>query len=172
MGSVQVYPTWNGGGTVLCSILGADFMPASTELVQNVQNIIDPPLGQGLGIGLAPIGAKVTITAPETLPIDVSATFTLAAGYELEVLQQPVENAVEAYLLQVRKSWDVNISRTAVSYSASVYLARILAALVSINGVVNVSDLTLNGQASDVILTETGLLQQIPVLGEVTLHGI
>lgn len=172
VGAVQVYPTWNGGGTVLCSILGADFLPASAELVQTVQNAIDPPPGQGLGLGLAPIGAKVTITAPEALPINISAALTLAAGYDLEMLQQPIEDAVEAYLLQVRKDWDNNISRTAVSYSASVYLARVLAALIGVSGVVNVSDLTLNGQATDAILTETGPLQQVPVLGEVTLHGV
>ena len=37
VGAVQVYPIWNGGGTVKCSVLGADFLPASEELVENVQ---------------------------------------------------------------------------------------------------------------------------------------
>lgn len=53
VGAVQVYPVWDGGGTVCCSILGADFLPASSDLVQMVQNAIDPPPAQGLGLGLA-----------------------------------------------------------------------------------------------------------------------
>ena len=42
------------------SVLGADFLPGSSTLVEKVQNAIDPPPNQGLGLGLAPIGAKVT----------------------------------------------------------------------------------------------------------------
>lgn len=48
VGAVQVYPTWNGGGTVKCSVLGADYLPASPTLVENVQNAVDPPPNQGL----------------------------------------------------------------------------------------------------------------------------
>ena len=35
VGAVQVYPTWNGGGTVACSILGSDYLPASEQLIEN-----------------------------------------------------------------------------------------------------------------------------------------
>ena len=171
VGAVQVYPVWDGGGTVCCSILGADFLPASSELVQVAQNAIDPPPGQGLGLGLAPIGAQVTVTAPKTVPVDISATLTLASGHELETVQQPAQDAVSDYLLQIRKNWDVNISSTAIAYSAEVYLARVLAALISLDGVVNVSALTLNGIAADMALQQTGALQQVPVLGKVELHG-
>lgn len=51
------------------------------------------------------------------------------------------------------------------------YLARVLAALISLDGVVNVSALTLNGIAADMALQQTGALQQVPVLGKVELHG-
>lgn len=65
VGGVQVYPTWSGGGTVKLSVLGADFLPGSSTLVEKVQNAIDPPPNQGLGLGLAPIGAKVTGGGPD-----------------------------------------------------------------------------------------------------------
>ena len=42
VGTVQVYPAWQGGGTVLCSILGDDLKPAIPAVVENVQNIICP----------------------------------------------------------------------------------------------------------------------------------
>ena len=58
VGAVQVYPTWHGGGTVLCSVMGADFMPASSDLVQTIQNAMDPLPNSGQGLGLAPSGPK------------------------------------------------------------------------------------------------------------------
>lgn len=170
VGAVQVYPTWNGGGTVKCSILGADFLPASAELVGNVQNAIDPAPNQGQGIGLAPIGAQVTIAAPEAVTVDVSAAVTLAAGYTMEQIKPLVEAAIEAYLLSVRQSWDVQLGYAGVEYAADVYAARVLAAIVGTAGVVNAAGVTLNGGTADLALAETGAQQQVPVLGTVTLH--
>lgn len=169
VGGVQIYPTWNGGGTVKCSILGADFLPASAELVENVQNAIDPPPNQGLGLGLAPIGAAVTVVSPSALTVNVSATVTLASGYAIGQVQQPIEEAVEAYLLSVRQNWDTNTSDNNVAYAADVYLARVTAAIVGVAGVVNATGVQLNGGTDDLILTEDGTAQQVPVLGTVTL---
>ena len=171
VGAVQVYPTWNGGGTVKCSILGADFLPASEELVENVQNSIDPPPNQGLGLGLAPIGAEVTITAPDSVTVNVSAALTLASGYEIGQVQESIENAIEAYLSSVRQEWDNNVSTSAVEYSANVYLSRITASIVDVTGVVNATNVQLNGGTSDLILTETGTTQQVPALGTVSLNA-
>ena len=151
------------------SVLGADFLPASPTLVENVQNAIDPPPNQGLGLGLAPIGAKVTVAAPTELTVNVSATLMLAAGYAIGQVQEPVEQAIEAYLLSVRQEWDTNTSSTAVSYAADVYVARITAAIVGVTGVVNATNVQLNGGTADLILTETGETQQVPVIGTVTL---
>lgn len=170
VGAVQVYPVWDGGGTVKCSILGADFMPASPELVESVQKAIDPPPNQGFGYGLAPIGAKVSIAAPESVTVNVSATVTLQSGTSLPQVEPLVKVALENYLLDVRKNWGVSTSSGKTSYSADVYIARVTAAILNAGGVVNVTNVQLNGQGSDLILTETGQTQQVPVLGTVALN--
>ena len=170
VGAVQVYPTWNGGGTVLCSVLGSNWLPASEELVENVQRAIDPPPSQGQGLGMAPIGAQVTISAPKEVAIQVTATLELSPGYAIGQVQQPVEEAIEAYLLTIRQAWATNISPSGVEYAANVYLSRITAAIVSVTGVVNATGVQLNGGTSDLVLTETGTVQQVPVIGTVTLH--
>ena len=90
VGGLQVYPTWNGGGTVKLSIIGADWMPASAQLVETVQNTVDPPPGQGLGYGTAPIGATVTVTTPEIVEINISAALAAGAGFTVEQLAKPV----------------------------------------------------------------------------------
>lgn len=172
VGSTQVYPTWDGGGTVKLSVLGADWLPASSELVETVQNAVDPPPGQGLGLGMAPIGAKVTVTAPTAVSVNVTATVTLSQGYEIGQVQQPVQEAVEAYLLMTRKAWDENTDTDGgVAYTANVYLARVTAAILSAAGVLNAVNVTINGTAEDLRLTETGTVQQVPVLGAVTLNA-
>lgn len=168
VGAVQVYPTWNGGGTVKCSVLGADYMPASAELVENVQNAIDPPTS-GLGLGLAPIGAQVTVVAPVELTVNVSAKLTLAAGYDLEQVQPLVEASIEAYMLSVRQAWGNQLGSTTVEYAADVYISRVTAAIVGTTGIVNATNVQLNSGTEDLILTETGTTQQVPVMGTVTL---
>lgn len=169
VGAVQVYPTWNGGGTVKLSILGSDWLPASETLVENVQTAVDPPPNQGLGLGTAPIGATVTVVAPTALTVNVSATLTLASGYQIGQVQQPIQDAIEAYLLSVRQEWDTNVSTDNVAYAADVYVARVTAAIVGVTGVVNATNVQLNGSTADLELTENGTTQQVPVLGTVTL---
>ena len=169
VGAVQIYPVWDGGGTVKCSILGADYLPASPTLVEQVQNAIDPPPNQGLGLGLAPIGAKVTITAPSEAEISVSATLTMQSGYNVGQVRSAVESALEAYLLTVRQSWADNISSTGVAYAANIYLARVTAAIIGVTGIVNATNIAINGAAADISLPQTGEAQSVPVLGSVTL---
>ena len=169
VGAVQVYPTWNGGGTVKCSILGADFLAASPTLVENVQTAIDPNVNQGIGLGLAPIGAQVTITTADAVDINVVATLLLSPGYSIQQVQPFVEQQIGNYLLSVRQEWDTNVSQTGVQYAANVYVSRVISAIVNATGVVNVMSLTLNGSDADITLTETGVTQQIPVMGTVTL---
>ena len=82
-----------------------------------------------------------------------------------------VREAVEGYLLSVRQDWDKPDASGLTHYSAWVYAARVTAAMLSVRGVINVTDLTLNRKAEDLALSETGELQQVPVLGEVELRA-
>lgn len=170
VGAVQVYPTWDGGGTVKCSILDGTFAPASATLIQTVQNAIDPPT-QGLGLGLAPIGAEVTITTPDPVTVNVTADVSLQAGYTIELVQSQVEAAISAYISEVAEDWGTDRGTTTVLYYADVYLARITAAIVGVAGVANATSVKINGSAADLTLTETGATQEVPVMGTVTLSA-
>lgn len=167
VGGVQVYPTWNGGGTVKLSVVGTDYLPASQTVLDAVQTAVDPSGGTGLGI--APIGATVTVDAPTALTVDIVATVNLASGITLAQVEPLIEAALEEYFDSVRQGWDDQLGTVTVEYSADVYYARTLAAILSVTGVLNVPTLTLNGGSADITLTETGALQQIPVIGTVTI---
>lgn len=170
VGAVQIFPTWAGGGSVKCSILGADFRKASAELVDTVQETIDPVKSSGNGYGLAPIGAKVTITTTEETKINVSAKLVLQVGTTLEQVRPIVSAEIEKYLLKLRKDWGNIIQQGENMYSTVIYISRVTATILFSAGVVNVSDVTLNGDTKDIILEENATTQQIPILGQVVLN--
>ena len=170
VGGVQIYPVWNGGGTVKLSIVDTEYNPATSEFIELVANEIDPENYEGekgTGLGIAPIGHKVTVTTPTETDIDVSATLTLKSGYQLGQVEDAVKQQISDYLLSLRREWDNadNMNR----YSLSVFLARVSSAIINVTGVDNVTNLTLNGEAEDIELPQTGASQSVPVLGEVTL---
>lgn len=175
VGGVQVYPAGRGAGTVVLSVVDGDYDPASAYLVSEIQTDVDPTVNQGQGLGYAPIGATVTVMAPTAVGIDINATVTLAPGKEFGQVEQPIIDALDAYLLSIRKSWDTNVSSSAVQYSADVYLSQITSAIVSVPGVQNVTGVTIgrsgsSAAASDISLTESGTLQEIPIMGTVNVH--
>ena len=177
VGEVEVYPVWNGGGTVKCSIVDSDFDPASPALIQVVQDIINPFLtiddfeGSPLGLGTAPIGAQVTIAAPTPLTIGVSAAITLTYGMTIDQVEGLITDAIDNYLLSVRKNWGTPADRATNTYILYIFRAQIIAAILDVDGVINVTDLMLNGADNDITITQTGQLQRIPVLGTVVLNG-
>ena len=169
VGAVQVYPTWNGGGTVKVSIVGADYLPMDSTIIGYVQATIDPANNSGKGLGFAPIGAEVTVVSPTEAFINVSATVSHTASTTLDSLQPQIEAAIDGYLATVRSEWGDAEATDATMYISNVYLARVIAAILGVSGVTNVTSVTLNGSAADVALTETSTTQEVPVLGTVTL---
>lgn len=171
VGAVQVYPAYNGGGTVLCSILDADFAPAQSALIDTVQNYICPPVNapSSLGFGMAPIGAEVTITTGTALSIDVACVIQWDTGHGGASDIQAVEDAIADYIATARESWGDALVGYTVQYNVTVYLARVISAILSVDGVINVTGVTLNGSAADVVCTETSSTQQVPEIGTVTI---
>lgn len=180
VGAVQVYPAnqYHGGGTALCSIVNADFGPASSALVKTVQDIICPPEdGQTApspnGYGIAPIGAAVDIVSATAVTINVSCRIIFASGVEdgLTSYGDEIRAAVAEYIHSVAEDWGKPLVSNRITYPVTVYASRIIYAILTIPEVASVADLTINGAAGDLALTETAALQQVPVLGEVTLNG-
>ena len=171
VGDLQIYPVWNGGGTVKLSIVDTAFRAASNEFVQEVQNLIDPVNASGVqgdGLGIAPIDHKVTVVAPEEVTVNITASIVLQVPYEVGQVQPAVEQAIEAYMVELRHDWATPNEFN--EYALSVYASRITAAIVGVPGISNVTNVRLNGTAADITLQQTGQKQQIPVKGTVTLN--
>lgn len=170
IGGVQVYPVWAGGGTVKLSIIDTDYNSCSSEFCQTILEKFDPENSggeTGLGLGIAPIGHKVTVSTPLPRTINVSGKITLLPGYKLETLMPDIKATLENYLLSLRKAWENSDDEN--NYSVTVYLGRINFAILNVKGVSSVYELKLNETDTDIKLTETSSLQEIPVLGTVSL---
>lgn len=178
VGAVQVYPAWKGGGTVLCSILGDDLRPALPATVQKVQNIICPPEDGGSvpsadGYGIAPIGAAVTITTGTALTLNITCDidFVETMPNGVETYKNQIRQKIQEYLDTLCKAWGDAIKSHQITYAVTVYASRIIYSILTIQDVVNVSNVKINGVSGDLKLTETSALQQVPVLGTVVING-
>lgn len=170
IGGVQVYPVWAGGGTVKLSIIDTDYNSCSSEFCQTILEKFDPENSggeTGLGLGIAPIGHKVTVSTPLPRTINVSGKITLLPGYKLETLMPNIKASLENYLLSLREAWENSDDEN--NYSVTVYLGRINFAILNVKGVSSAYELKLNETDTDIKLTETSSLQEIPVLGTVSL---
>ena len=154
VGSTKVTPVWNGGGTVLLTIINSEFKTASSELIQLVQETIDPTQDAS-GKGLAPIGHIVTVEAAEEIPVTVATDLTYAAGYSFDMLKTEIENVIENYLSELREAWGD-------SENSIVRSSHIEARLLDVIGILDVQSTYVNGMRN-VTLSE----YQIPVIGEV-----
>lgn len=170
VGAAQIYPTWNGGGTVKVVILNNDLMPASASLVQKVKNTLDPEDKQAEGYGLAPIDHNVTVTAPEKLIVNIDISVKLDDTKVTRYVKDSITKAIEDYFQSLRKDWsDIN-QRLGRGYEQTIYRSKILSQVMLTEGVVNAKLPSLNGKDADIDLVFNNAKSQLPVVGTVTIN--
>ncbi|RAP29166.1 hypothetical protein C2W64_04113 [Brevibacillus laterosporus] len=158
VGGVKVFPAWKGGGTVKCTIMGSDYNPPSQKLIDDVQTFVDPVTNSGLGLGLAPIGHRVTIMGNKKKTIDLRTKLILEADMHPDQVKSEVEKVYSDYLQELRKAWK-NATKTVVRIS------QIESRFLSITGVLDVMDSTLNGTSGNLELDT----EEAPYMGAVTI---
>lgn len=156
VGSTKVTPAWNGGGTVLLTILDSNFDAASSTLVKSVQEAIDPD-PQGEGLGIAPIDHIVKVKTATNVKVNVTTSLTFDEGYSFNTLKSTITDTISAYLKEIRSQW--------ANYSQSVVrISQIETRLLGIKGIVDISNTKINGVASNLTLDK----YEIPVMGGVS----
>lgn len=171
VGATQVYPTWDGPGTVKLVILNNDLMPASQTLIKKVKEEIDPEDNETQGYGLAPIDHRVTVVAPETFKVDITMNVTTAENANIDTIRTNIKASLEELFKSLRKDWSVIDSATGRGYKMTVYRSKILSRVMTIEGVANATMPQLNGEDEDLQLVFNNTNSQLPVLGEVTVNG-
>lgn len=144
IGDAKVEPLWNGNGTVKVIVISTSKQQVDSTTLTNVTNTINTN---------KPIGATVTVISAIDKIINISATLTLQAGVTAISLQQPITDAIASYFTSA------TFVDTEIKYS------KVGAMILSINGVVDYSNLQINGGTVNIPLTDT----DIPTVGTVTL---
>lgn len=156
VGAVKVTPVWNGGGTVLLTILDSEFKAASDTLVKKVQDETDPT-GDAAGVGTAPIGHIVTVRTADETVVNINTIITFQEGYSWSKIKADVTKSIGDYLLEIRKAW-------ADESASIVRISRIETRIMNIAGVLDVEGTKINGASSNLLLDA----YSIPVFGVIT----
>jgi len=143
VGEANVYPLQNQNGdaadnSVLTVIVDSNIMPASTDLVNTVQEIMNPLTENGHGSGLAPLGCFAYITSAAALNLSITFTATLAPGATKEVAAESVKVKIKEYLKTVYKEKKI------------VSFAQIGASILSADEVEDYSSLLINGTSTNI----------------------
>lgn len=160
VGDARVIPLWNGDNTVKVIIIDSNKQPASEDLINKVQEYIDPG-SRGLGEGQAPIGAFCTVASGTGKAIDITFTVTKDSNYTIEQIKVNIENNIRLYLKDIAfKDEPVSKIRMPVSY------AKIGAIILESEGVLDYEGLTINLGTSNIAIAS----EEVAILGEVVIN--
>lgn len=101
-------------------------------------------------------GHKVTVVTPEIQKIDISTKVILESDVILSDVEEIIQDTISVYLESLRIVWEDNESLV-------VRISQIESKILNIEGVLDVTETTINGQTSNVKVTEAYL----PILGSV-----
>lgn len=144
-------------------IVDTQWKKPTEEMIDMVQNLIlpldDPPTEltiENNGYGIAPIGHDAHVFGAIEVPIEIGVKVQLKSGISYEQIQPKIQEALEAYFLEKRKTW-------ASVDNVLIQVVGLETIIFSVEGVVDVLNITLNGERSNITLEE----YEIPILGDI-----
>lgn len=175
VGQVKLYSAaeWNGNGTVKIVITDSDNKVPSSDLVEQVQLIIDPemvtadglltdenepPIGTGTGAGIAPIGHFVTIVGAYDTKVNINTVLTYKSGYSWAHVQSEVEAAIDRYLASLNANWE-DLDKIRVR------IAHIESAILDVDGILDIQGTTINGKAENLAVDKDSLVSRGAING-------
>lgn len=147
VGDARVFPTWDGPNTVKVVLLSDDKQSPTQAVIDAAVDKIEIE---------RPVGAHVTVVGASEVPINLSATLTLANPDTLDAVKADIEEALQTYL------------QTLAFTDNYVRYARIAAMLLDIESIVDYENLTVNGGTANVQVTD----EQVAVLGTVSVDAL
>lgn len=131
----------------------------SDDIIEQVQQAVDPKDNQGDGEGKAPFWHIVDIYPVDTEEINISAKFELSAGVNFGNVLPGIEEAVSKYYTELSKTWEDTGKNGLV-----VRALKVAEAMASVENVIDIQELLLNGSENNITLDR----YTIPVKGVIT----
>lgn len=155
VGACKIYRATQKEKQIKIFFLNSLYQVPSGELVKDVQEIIDPLGKQGEGEGKAAIFHVVDICPCQADTINIEVNITVDTGYAIEDMALLLEEQIDKYFLELAKVWE----------NEEYLIVRILkinTAIASVEGIVDVKDTKLNGNAENILLESNS----VPIRGE------
>lgn len=180
VGEVIVDPEWNDpnlpaafhytdqhgnekcAGAVRLLIIDANGVPANQQILNAVYEHIAGD-GDDDMERLMPVGAHLTVQAPTGVTMDISATVTIETGENIAAIKARFKEALTDYWLKVAKE----AAEDEATHTGYVRMVQVGAVLAKTSGVIDYTNLTVNGGTANIAVTQS----EYPVTGEVTLNG-
>jgi len=168
VGQTQIYPRTRDDYKIILSCVDPSNQPISLEYQDTIRQTLDPENfynngndTSGMGLGVVPMGHYVTVMAPEKVFLDIELTVILKNTGYLPTVLENITNNINAYIKQIQDNW----SDGSGQYEMVVYYNQILSSAISAEGVLNISECTVNGGTEDITMEQTREKQYIPFLG-------
>lgn len=156
VGSCKAKRIVNEDDNIEITILDSNYNKATDVLVETVQNIIDKE-NDGEGTSIAPYNHFVKIQTVDEVIINVKLEAQYDTGYSFINLKSQIEDKIETELRTLRTNW-------ANENHIIVRVAQLSATILQIQGILDITQLILNGQSGNIELD----MYEIPIFGEVT----
>lgn len=157
VGTATIYPLFAGPNTVKAVLIDSNGHPCSAAIVAAVQEYIDPitrnttvtvdgstvVVGDGLGEGVAPIGAHFLAVSATNYDISVTITdLTIAQTADMDEVLAEIEAAISDYFTQLTKTSD--------GLSIVIKIAKISSLIIDVDGVNDFTSVKLNNAMSNI----------------------
>jgi uncharacterized phage protein gp47/JayE len=143
VGDARVFPRWNGPLTIKVVIIDSNKQPANAELVQRVYDHISEEMPFGV--------EELTVLSATGVPINISATLSLADGYTNEVGIGHIKENITEYLKEVA------FKETYISY------AKTGSEVIDSEGILDYQDLLMNGGTVNIPIGD----EEVAIMGGV-----
>lgn len=155
VGGVKVEPIWNGAGTVKIVFTSSKNEPPSSELINQVQEYVDPIPYAQQGVGLAPVGHRVTVAGAEWQKIDVGLKIVFNGASSFNNKKERISEIIQNYFKELNNGWQKTQIVTTQRYEnlgLIVRISQIEARLIAEEFVQDISHTTLNGNEDNIQL--------------------
>lgn len=175
VGRATITPLKYGPNTVQAILLSTEGKPLTQDLIDYVQNYIDPmkpaysvpidnkgtlmKLGSGYGDGIAPLGAHFVAQSAKEFTISISVKAEIKKGIQQSTVSQEIVDAMREYFKDVALHSDTGRN---ISY------AKIGSIIIELDNVIDYSSLYVNGGQTKITVPEGS----VGVLGGVSLSVI
>lgn len=155
IGGIKVY-RGEVGGNVVVVITNNSYSIPTIELLDSIQQEIDPIESTGEGIGIAPIGHFVKIKAVKEKVINIETNVDIKLGTYIEQFKLKIEKAIDDYIVNTRKEWQEGPQLI-------IRKSHIESIILKIDGIEDIKNTKINGSIENIILDE----DTIPTRGQI-----